>query len=161
MNSIISFDVSSVSTGWAFLDSGKVKDIGLIKIPSTYTLQQKLYWFEKNIEALFKVLRPDFVLIEETYLKNVKTLKTLMQFIAIVNIKAYEFLYVESIFISPNTVRSHFKLKNKEEVFEYLKNKYKVKFKNLKFEDGNDMSDALLQALYWYDVLNEKEKKDE
>lgn len=161
MNSIISFDVSSVATGWAFLFDGKLKNMGLIEAPANYTLQQKLYWFEKNIKAILKILKPDYVLIEETYLKNVKTLKTLMQFITVINILSYKILRVEPIFISPNTVRSHFKLKNKEEVFKYIKSKYKAKFKNLEFEKGNDMSDALLQALYWVDALLEKEKVNE
>jgi len=156
---ILSFDVSSVSSGWALLVGGKLQEFGIIKISSGYQLQEKLYLFKNNVNALLKIFKPDYVVVEETYLKNVKTLKTLMQFISVVNIETFEVLGNKPIFLSPNTVRSYFELKTKEDVFNYIKNKYKVKFKNIEFEEGNDMSDATLQALYWYNVLIKKEKK--
>ena len=81
--------------------------------------------------------------------QNVKTLKTLVQFITIVNIVSFELLNLPLNFVSPNSVRSFYGLKTKEDVFDYIKNKYKVKFKKYNFENGNDMSDAVLQGLYW------------
>jgi len=155
MSKILSFDVSSVSTGWAFIFNGKLKEFGKIELPNSFRLQEKLYYFDSVINALLKIFDPTYVIIEETYLKNVKTLKTLMQFIAILN---YECIYqsnIEPIFVSPQSVRSRFKLKTKEDVFNYVKNKYKAKFRNYTFETGNDMTDATLQGLYWYDVLIE------
>jgi hypothetical protein len=107
-----------------------------------------------------KIFEPDYIIVEETYLKNVKTLKTLMQFVTVVNTQCFEVLMEEPLFISPQTVRSHYKLRNKEEVFEYVKNKYKVKLKRYTFETGNDITDATLQGLYWYDVLSEKGEED-
>lgn len=161
MSRIISFDVSSVSTGWAFLNNNRLKECGVIRPPDSFSLQEKLYYFDSIVNALLKVCSPDYILIEETYLKNVKTLKTLMQFIGILN---YECIYecdLEPAFISPNTVRSHFCLKTKEDVFKAVKSKYKVKFKNIEFENGNDMADAIMQALYWIQILKEKDKKNE
>ena len=161
MNKILSFDVSSVSTGWAFIFGGKLKEFGVIAPSKSYRLQEKLYWFKSNVNALLKIFEPDYISVEDTYLKNITTLKVLMQFVSVVNTQCFEVLGEEPIFVSPQTVRSKYKLKNKEEVFNYMKNKYKVKLKNYTFETGNDITDSALQGLYWYGVLSEKGVEDE
>lgn len=158
MNKILSFDVSSVCTGWSFLVDGKLKEFGLIKISKKYTIPEKLYWFQHNIRGILKIHKPDYVVVEETYLKNVRTLKTLMQFISIVNIETFNMLDKDPIFLSTMTVRSYFGLKDKVEVFNYLVENYKTKLKYLVFDEGgNDVTDSLLQALYFSDKLKEKE----
>jgi len=156
VNRILSFDVSSVCTGWAFLFDGKLKEFGTIEPPKSYSLQEKLYWFRSATNVLLKTYFPDYVVIEDTYLGNVKTLKVLMQFIGVLNLECFFELGQEPVFISPQTVRSNFELKKKEDVFEYVKNKYKVKLKKYNFETGNDITDAILQALYWNEVLTEE-----
>ena len=156
MSKILSLDVSSVSTGWAFMFYGKLQEFGTIAPPKSYRLQEKLYWFKNTSNALLKIFDPDYVIIEETYLKNVKTLKVLMQFVAVANLECFKVCEIEPLFISPQTIRSYYELKTKEDVFEYVKNKYKVKLKKYTFETGNDITDAILQALYWNDVLKEK-----
>jgi len=161
MYNILSFDVSSVSTGWAYLEDSKLKEFGVIKMSDKYSLQEKLYWFSKSIDGLLKICKPDHIVVEETYLKNVKTLKTLMQFIAIVNLRCYEILNKEPVFVSPNTVRSVFCLKTKEDVFNAVKSKYKTKFKSISFDEGNDISDAIMQAMYWLQILKEKDITNE
>ncbi len=160
MNKILSFDVSSVCTGWSLLDNGKLKEFGLIKMSRNYSMSEKLYWFKHNVRGLLKIYKPDHVVVEETYLKNVRTLKTLMQFISIVNVETFNMLDKEPVFINTMTVRSHFGLKDKIEVFNYLVGNYKTKLKYLVFDEGgNDITDSLLQALYWNEKLNE-EKSD-
>ena len=149
-NKILSFDVSSVSTGWALLVDGKLQEFGIIKIDKGYSIQKKLYIFKNNVQTLLNVLNPTCIIVEDTYLKNVKTLKVLMQFIGIVNVVTFEILNIELLFVSPNTVRKEYKLKTKEEAFDYIKNKYKVKLKNYTFDTGNDISDAILQVLYCF-----------
>lgn len=157
MSKILSFDVSSVSTGWSFIFGGKLKEFGTIQPPKSYRLQEKLYWFKNEVNALLKIYWPDYIIVEETYLKNVKTLKTLMQFVTVVNIECFEVLDEEPLFISPQTVRSHYKLKDKKEVFDYVKNKYKVKLKSYTFKTGNDITDSIILGLYWNDVLLDTE----
>ena len=161
MDNILSFDVSSVSTGWSFIFDGKLKSFGVIAPSKSYSLQEKLYWFKSEVGALLKIYLPDHVVIEDTYLKNVKTLKTLMQFMGVINLECFFELGQEPSFVSPQTVRSYYKLKTKEDVFSYIQNKYKVKLKNYTFETGNDITDSILQGLYWYDVLSAKGEKDE
>jgi len=160
MNKILSFDVSSVCTGWSFIFNGKLKEFGTIEPPKSFRLQEKLYYFKSEANALFKIYFPDYVIIEETYMKNVKTLKTLMQFIGVINLECFFELGEEPTFVSPQTVRSHYKLRNKEDVFNYVKNKYKVKLKNYTFATGNDITDSALQGLYLYDVLSENGEND-
>ncbi|RLI66488.1 MAG: hypothetical protein DRO67_01020 [Candidatus Asgardarchaeum californiense] len=161
MNNILSFDVSSVKTGWSFIKEGKLKEFGLIVPPKSFAIQEKLYWFKNEVKALFKIYFPEYVVIEETYLKNVKTLKTLMQFIGVINLECFCELGEEPTFVSPQTVRSYYELKTKEEVFDYVKNKYKVKLKNYTFETGNDITDSILQGLYINQVLLEVQEGDQ
>ena len=146
MDKILSFDVSSVSTGWSCLIDGKLDTFGTVRTAKEYSLQMKLFWFGKQIKCLVDIYKPDVILVEDTYLKNVKTLKTLMQFIGTAQFVSYP--YTLEI-VNVNTVRSRFKVKTKEEAFEYVKNKYKIKLKKLIFEDGNDITDSILQAMYW------------
>lgn len=156
MNKLMSFDVSSVSTGWSYFEDGKLIEFGKIPIPSNYDISKKLIIFQYSIIGLFKCFLPNKIVIEETYMKNVKTLKVLMQFIGVLNAECIGRMRVDPIFVSPNSVRSYFELKTKEDVFNYIKNKYKVKFKKISFEEGNDMSDSILQGLY----VIEKEKEE-
>jgi len=156
---IISFDVSSVSTGWSLFDNGRLKNYGLItrSIICDFSVAQRLFIFKKDVESLlYKYYRPDYVLVEETYMKNVKTLKTLMQFIGVLHLVCYEILdCLEPTFLSPNTVRSCFGVKSKEEAFDFVINKYKKTLGKLDFKSGNDITDSLLQGLYWLKYLKE------
>ena len=56
--------------------------------------------------------------------------------------------------ISPQTVRSHFKIKTKEDAFELVKKEFKL---NMEFDDDNDITDAILQGLYYFNFLKERE----
>lgn len=161
LNKILSFDVSSVSTGWAFFNDNKLENFGTIQPLDTYRLQEKMYWFRNEVRSLLNIFTPDHVIIEETYLKNVTTLKVLMQFIGIINMECFTEIGAEPIFVSPQTVRSLFKVKTKEEAFDYVKNKYKVKLKNYTFETGNDITDAILMGLYLIDTLTKKGESNE
>lgn len=166
MNKILSFDVSSVSTGWAYLLDGKLQGFGAIK-PSGTLIVNKLIDFSDKVKIVLEQIKPSTVVIEETYMKNVKTLKVLMQFIGVLQLLCGEYAY--PIFTYPASVRSMFKLKGKEEVFDYIKNKYQQELSKCIFEDtistktkvaknyvkdnlivANDISDAILQALYVY-----------
>jgi len=149
---ILSFDVSSVSTGWAVLSdecvivaSGKIvpMDVGI-------DITQRLFYLRQMVICLLQLYEyPNTVLIEETYMKNVTTLKVLSQFVGIVRETCYEFANTEPIFISPNSVRSFYKVKGKEDAYEYVIKRFKKQFKNSTFEDDNDITDAILQGLYY------------
>lgn len=149
-NSILSFDVSSVSTGWCYLVESNVEKFGLIQPPKNFSLPQKLYYFDYSVRSILKMCTPNYVIAEETYLKNVKTLKTLMQFTGVLNLDCLDILEKDLIFISTMTTRSKFGLKTKEQVFDFTKKIYKPILNAYSFEEGNDITDSILQALYYY-----------
>ena len=147
---VLSFDVSSVSTGWAVIKNNKPIAYGKITIEKCKSLSEKLFFFRTEVILLICKYKPTDVVVEDTYLLNVKTLKTLMQFIGILN-ESYFNLYNKTIsIVSPNTVRSKFKLKGKEAVFNFIESKYSL---GLDFDCGNDITDAILQGLYYYKFL--------
>jgi len=155
MNKLMSFDVSSISTGWSYFEDDKLVEFGKLVIPTNYDIVKKLIIFQYNIVGLVKCFLPNEIVIEETYMKNVRTLKALMQFISVLQVNCFEILGIIPIFVYPASVRGYFALKTKKEVFSYIKNKYKVKFKNISFEEGNDITDSILQGLY----IIEKERE--
>lgn len=156
---ILSFDVSSKSTGWSLLDHNENLILFDVIQPPKLELQFKLYWFYIHVNGLFSILKPDVVIVEETYLKNVKTLKVLSQFIGIVNLLCAVY-NTAVVFVSPNTVRSAFKIKTKEDVFSFVRNKYKVKLRSLSFDSGNDITDSIILALYYISIVNGDDKNE-
>ena len=149
-NSILSFDVSSVSTGWCYLIEGNIEKFGLIQPPKNFSLAQKLYYFDYFVRSILKICDPKYVVVEETYLKNVKTLKILMQFIGVLNLNCLDILEKDLIFISTMRTRSKFGIKTKEQVFDFVKKVYKPILNAYSFKEGNDITDSILQALYYY-----------
>lgn len=164
MNNVMSFDVSSVCTGWSYFRDGMLHDFGLITrdVIKDFSVPQKLFIFKKEAHKLLKKHKPSHVIIEETYLKNVKTLKNLMQFTGVLQESCYELLCLEPIFLHVMTVRSRFSQRTKEDVFHLVKELYKPLLDDYSFKDGNDITDSILQALYYYDVvLNVRSKEGE
>jgi len=149
-NDIVSFDVSSVSTGWCHLIESNVEEFGVIQPPKNFSLPQKLYYFDYSVRSILKMCKPNHVLAEETYLKNVKTLKTLMQFTGVLNLDCLDVLEKDLIFINTMSTRSKFGLRTKEQVFNFVKKVYKPILNDYSFKEGNDISDSILQALYYY-----------
>ena len=74
-----------------------------------------------------------------------------MQFMGTAQFVCYP-VYLE--IVNVNTVRSKFKIKNKEEAFEFVKDKFKRETKKFTFEEDNDITDSILQALYWIEKEN-------
>lgn len=149
---VLSLDVSSVSTGWCVLYRGDPKFYGVIKLNKKLSIAEKLVMFKLAIVGIICEHKPDYVVVEETYLKNVKTLKTLMQFVGVLNEACLTLIGKNIQMISPQTVRSKFKLKTKEDVFTFVNNKFKLK---MNFEDHNDITDSILQGVYYYNFLKE------
>jgi len=154
MSKLLSFDVSSKCTGYSYFVDGILEECGVIQLSDKLNHYEKLFVFKKNVQVLMHLYMPDNVVIEETYLKNVRTLKILTSFVTVVELVCYD-NHIEPEFARTVTVRSYFGLKNKEEVFDYVKDKYKVKLRNYDFESGNDITDSILQALYWIDKETE------
>lgn len=149
-NGILSFDVSSVSTGWSYLVRDKLKDYGVVKPPTKCSPPEKLVYFHEHVTEVLKKFNPTYIIVEDTYLKNVKTLKVLMQFIGVLVLDCYIILKIIPFIVSPNTVRSKYTVRKKEDVFQYVIERYKL---DMNFEKDNDITDSILQGLYCYEYL--------
>lgn len=147
---VLSFDVSSVSTGWAIVVNGKPKKYGKIVISKKLSIAEKLVAFKLGTIQVMCEHKPDVIVIEETYMRNVRTLKTLMQFVGVLNEASLNIVGKHAVMVSPNTVRSKFEVKNKEEAFHFVNKKFKF---GMNFKDDNDITDAILQGLYYYNFL--------
>lgn len=156
--SILSFDVSSVSTGWALIVNGKPKKYGIIAISKKLSVSERLVVFKLGVVQVMCEHTPDIIVVEETYMRNVKTLKTLMQFIGVLNEASLTMLGKRIEMVSPNTVRSYFEVKTKEDAFEFTNKLFKLK---MNFKEHNDITDAILQGVYYYKYNVLKESKDE
>jgi len=152
-NGIVSFDISSVSTGWSYLVRKNLKKFGVIQPPKNFSTAQKLYYFDNVVKSILKMCKPSHVVVEEAYLKNVKTLKNLMQFAGIVTLNCINILKIEPFFVGTLTVRSKFRVRSKEEAFELIKALYEPMLADYDFEKGNDITDSILQALYYYEFV--------
>ena len=75
MEKILCLDISSVSTGYALFKNGKLlkSKCGKITIDKKLSLGQKLGIFDGKIYNLIIKVRPDIVIIEDTFLKNTLT----------------------------------------------------------------------------------------
>lgn len=103
---ILSFDISSSSTGWALLDSNdnetKLIDYGLVKPDSSMSIFQKLYFFGNEIKRLIERFQPDNIGIEEVVLvRGPVIMRTLASFRGVALYHAYSYQKREIITFEP------------------------------------------------------------
>ena len=155
---ILALDLSSKSTGW-FLSTGK--SYGKIVPLASYTFEEKLVFFRKELECVVKKYVPDLVVIEDAYYSpgfgNIHTLKTLTKFAGVATeLCASMGIAVE--LITATRARKYCCGKDKidkQGVFKFFKEKYNLDYS---FEAGNDITDAA--ALIWgYRGFKKQENK--
>lgn len=153
---VLSLDVSSSSTGWAFVSSKKKSKIkyGLIKTSSKHSRPRRLLEYKKELKELLRRFKPTHIVIEDIYSgPNIKTLILLAKFAGITEECGLSTCAVEPYIIHNNTVKSYFKVKNKEEMFEFMVDIFE--WKDANFNKHNDITDSLGQLLCYCDhVLN-------
>jgi Holliday junction resolvasome RuvABC endonuclease subunit len=141
MAKILAFDISSVNTGFAIFENG-IDGYGAIKIPKKKTEVEKLIFFKKAITKLIKVHKPDIILVEDIWLKNVKTYKTLARYQGILMVVAYP---LNTILLTTVFVRKTLECgRSKEEAFAWFK---KYSGWDLDFNSNNDEVDAILLCM--------------
>ena len=149
---VIGLDVSSTSTGWAVLKSKRFYkregiDFGLIKPHKKLVLAEKLNYFRSELSKVISRVSPDVVGIEDIFLlRNVKTLKLLGRFSGVAIETVYDFSGVVPYIVQVKESRVQWGTQDKEEVFEKIKNKYKMN--EWLFKKHNDLTDAISIALY-------------
>ncbi len=142
MEKILCLDISSVSTGYAFFRNGKLlkSKCGKMTIDKKFSLGKRLNIFDKKIYDLIFKNKPDIVIIEDTYLRNVLTLKTLSYFHGVAYKHIYNLLDKDPYFISAVKVRSILGVIGKQGAFDCVNFLYNL---NYNFKDHNDITDAI------------------
>ena len=160
-NGIISLDVSSKSTGWCYMVKDNLKAHGCIQTKRGDSLEVRMNTFRKELEKLYKRYNPSHVVIEDIYYaNNAVTFKVLSYFAGIARELTYTMLGIEAHMITTGEVRGYFGImkrgEGKEIAFKMVKKMYALKKFN--FKEHNDITDAITQAVYYYNkVILEKE----
>lgn len=154
---VLSLDIASVKTGWAFLsikeneDSIKFKK-GVIKNKGNLTTPEKLCSFRRKFIKLIKTLKPTHIVIEDVYAnKNVKTFSLLSMFVGVAQECCFSILKLNPYVISTNTVKSFFKLKSKKDVFDFITDIFTLN--NFVYKHDNDKTDAIAQLICYCDKV--------
>lgn len=150
---VLGLDVSSTSTGWAVIKSGRFYkregiDYGWIKPSRKYSLVEKLDFFGDSIEEVVFKVSPDYIGIEDIFLsRNVKTLKVLGRFSGVALRDSYRESGIIPKIVQVREARAKITgTQNKIEVFNFVKKKYKLH--DWEFDSHNDITDAIVVALY-------------
>jgi Holliday junction resolvasome RuvABC endonuclease subunit len=152
---ILALDVSSSSTGYAVLRSGRWNksgaSFGTIKTPSSLPLGKRLVLFRDEVKSLLESVKPTMVVIEDVFSgRNVSTMKLLARFNGVAVEVSRRYLKEEPVIALTTKVRSFLECgKKKEDAFAYICSRYNLDWS---FSKMNDVADALCLALYVYGV---------
>lgn len=151
---VLGLDVSSTSTGYAVVKNGRWLKangcFGMIKPPKS-DLAEKLFYFRSQLLSIIERHKPDLVVIEDVFAgRNIGTTKLLSRFSGVALEASYSITSKEPLIVETTKVRKAFELPGKEEAFSYVKSRYKLDWE---FKTMNDVSDALLLALYGNKLL--------
>lgn len=150
---IISLDISVKSTGWCHLVDGKLKSSGTITTNLKTEQTLRLSEFRAKLLKLLLDKRPTHVVIENSFARvNIKVLKMLSQFAGVAYECAQSLLGVTAYTMNNSTPKSYFKVKNKEQLYEVIVDFFELP-DNWTYKKCNDMSDAIAQAVCYYDVV--------
>jgi Holliday junction resolvasome RuvABC endonuclease subunit len=159
---VLSLDISASSTGWSFCP---VKDdniiSGVITTLPKYSRAERLVKYRIELTKLLKDLQPTHVVMEDVFASlNPKTLVLLAKFAGVTEECCLSEFGIEPYIIHTNTVKSYFKVKTKEQLFDFVVTL--LDWQKFNFKRDNDIVDAISQLLVYYDqVLNAKQFREE
>lgn len=155
---ILSLDLSTKSSGWAFFEMGELKDWGLITSAST-DLIKRIYIMRDRIQEILSKSKVDKIVVEEVRpeggygVGNQKTHKALMWLQAAIAFMVYDFnKKIEIEYIYPSSWRATCGIKNgrgivrstlKEADIAFVKDKYGL-------DVNDDIADAICIGLAQY-----------
>ena len=144
-----SLDISSVCTGWSIVKNNQnnieILDYGDLKKNKLSSLEYMVLTFD-FVSDIIKKYNPDILFIENTFLRNTKTLKILMEFHGVVEIAAAKNGIKNIIKLYPSEIRKLVFNKGnitKKSACEFLEKKFNLILKS----SGYDISDALAIAI--------------
>ncbi len=145
---ILSFDISSISTGYCLIVDGRLNKntCGTIKPNPKEPYGARLGFFEQEVSRIIALYNPDEISIEDIYFsRNIKTYKVLSYFRAVAIKVIYSVIGRDPISITASEVRGLLEIpNNKEEAFRWIMSRYKLDFT---FEEHNDITDAIALGL--------------
>lgn len=163
---VLSLDIATV-TGWSFMfGQGRgALSFGTIKTSPKFNESQRLAYFRNELTKLLLEFRPSHVVMEDVYSGiNVKTLKLLAKFAGVAQECCTSIAGIEPYIIHTNTVKSYFKVKNKEQLFHFVVSLFGWEEEGLSFKKHNDVIDSIAQLLCYFDqvlkVRKFREEKD-
>jgi Holliday junction resolvasome RuvABC endonuclease subunit len=152
MSVILGLDVSSVKTGWAVLKNGRFYkregiDYGTIETSNKNNISNRLFIFRNELEKILRLIKPDTIIVEDTHLsKFVNALKMLVRFGAVAQELSWRVTSIDPLLVPVKLARTVIGSQDKEEVFNLVVEKYKLK--DFKFSTHNDITDAIILTLY-------------
>lgn len=162
MIKILSLDISSKSTGWCLIASGKLKGAGIIKTDPKTDWAVRLSEFRGRIATLLLDKYPSHVVIEDTFSSiNPKVGKMLAHMGGVAMECCVTVLKLSPYIMTNTTPKSYFKVKNKEQLFDVIVDYFELPKKKWTFKKCNDMADAIAQGMCYYDMEFKKNIKQE
>jgi len=158
---ILALDISSISTGYAVLRNGRWNksgtSFGHIKIPNDTSLPRRLVVFRNALSKIIKEVKPTSIIIEDVFSgRNAATMKLLARFNGVAVELCRRITKKDPIIALAVKVRAGVGCgRSKKEAFDYVQERYNLDWS---FNKMNDITDALVLALYGYKVLQEVKK---
>ena len=158
MITILSLDISTISTGWCYFVGGKLKNSGVIKTNVKSDWAVRLSEFRGRLASLLLDKFPTHVVIENNFAsRNIKVLKKLSQFSGVAMECCVTVLKLSPYIMNNTTPKSYFKVKNKEQLYDVIVEFFELP-NNWTFKKHNDMTDSIAQGICYYDTVLLKNK---
>lgn len=152
----LSLDIAMSVTGWAFQFSHSREpfEYGLIKTNPKLSVSERLAFFRVELIKLLDRFNPTHIVIEDVYTGiNPKVAGALFRFAGVAIECCQSIAKVEPYIIHTNTVKSFFKAKKKEEIFDIVVDIFGWEDEGLSFKKFNDVADALAMLLCYCQML--------
>lgn len=154
---VLSLDVSAAKTGWCLWTGGYRFTYGVIETKPKFNRSERLNQFRSGIIDVLTKHKPDQIVIEDNFSsRNVKTLKILAEFAGVAKEACQDTIGIDPYVMSNHTVKSYFKVKKKDELFEFLIVLLNKKY--LTFKKDNDIIDACAQVICYCDIVLDVKK---
>jgi Holliday junction resolvasome RuvABC endonuclease subunit len=147
----LSFDVSTVATGWAFMDDDKIIAYDVICPPDDLSESAKYFYIAHSALGLMKLYRPRDVVIEDTFFaKDPTVLKKLNRIAGQIMLLWFQISGHEAVFYMAMTARKDFPglkgTSKKEEIVEAVNKHFNLRGR---LKDHN-IADALVLGYHYY-----------
>jgi len=151
---VLSLDISTTSTGWC-LYKDQAYNFGTIKPPEGLDIPKKLVIFRVRLMNLLNRLRPDFIVVEDTFgSRNLKVLKKLSEFAGVAKECCASFTGHSPEVMSNTTPKAYFKCKTKEALYHMVADLFDMADTGEgAFKTHNDITDAIAQNICYCDTI--------